>query len=418
MNSSKSNVLVVDDDPRTCKLIRRLADKRDLGTTVVSEFDRMMSSYDRLNPEKIFLNLLIPGIDGIEPLAFLREKKSISQIHLVSSYDIELLRASYKLGRKMGLNMCAPIHKPFSQGAIDKVLVKKQHTQAQANSPWSSLSIGSMRLDLVNALQNQEILPFYQPIVDLKSGKIQSLEALCRWQHKKHGYILPEVFLPEIRAMNLSMCINLSLLDYTLEDMKCWDSMGMTPHVSINLSPGIVETKDLPDRIISKVRSEGIEPSRICFEIAESEACCASLEMLNNISRLHEEGFKLALDNFGTVHADLEGLLGIPFDVVKISRRLIRDVLADNDSQALVRSAVSLGKAMNFSVVAEGIEDAETYKWLIDEGCLQGQGFHIFRPGDFNKSIAILKKNDTTVGGNIEQIDCLPREDVLTNIAN
>ena len=106
-------------------------------------------------------------------------------------------------------------------------------------------------------------------------------------------------------------------------------------------------------------------------------------------------GFKLALDNFGAVHAGLEEPLAIPFDVVKINRSFIRDVLTDSDSQALVKSVITLGQELNVSVVAEGIEDVDTYNWLSDEGCLQGQGFYIFRPGDFNRSIATLKKNGT-----------------------
>lgn len=261
MNSTKSNVLIVDDDPRACSLIGGLAGKRDFGVTVVSESAGLVSNYDKLGPEKIFLDLSIPGVDGIESLAFLRERESNSQIYLTSSYSIKILRASYKLGRKMGLNMCASIHKPLSRDAIDQVLIRKPHGVNHPDSPWPPSSIESMRLDLIDALENHEILPFYQPIVDLKSRKIQSLEALCRWQHKKYGNILPGVFLPEISAMNLSMCTNLALLDYTLEDMKCWDSMGMTPHVSINLSPSILEAEALPDRIITKVRSKAIEPS-------------------------------------------------------------------------------------------------------------------------------------------------------------
>jgi EAL domain-containing protein (putative c-di-GMP-specific phosphodiesterase class I) len=346
----------------------------------------------------------MPGLDGLEVLKFLSESKTAAEICLISGRNSGLLRSAHKLGQALGLKMSAPLSKPLSMRSIEGFLNTGRKLQGSNTKPPHEgsgciaeiinepLVVDVSSEDIEKAIADQEILPFYQAIVNLKTGELASLEALCRWEHPKLGRILPNAFLPKVVEHGHMDSMTTHLVDYTLDDMRCWDSMGIMPNVSLNLCPSSLSDDVLIETLISKVKGAGIQPSRICFEITEEDDCCASNETVKNICRLRLAGFNLALDDFGTGYASLDKLRSIPFSMLKIDRQFVFPLTSDVDALAIVNSAISLANEMGIAVVAEGIEDKETATWLLERGCALGQGYYFGEPQDFNQAISTIKK--------------------------
>ena len=394
MAMDRPQVLIVDDDPRVCRLIQNMACSEQFEYTDIVDPRRLKTVYEDLLPEKIFLDLSMPGMDGIEALTFLKDSGSTSHICLISGWSEKVLRSSCALGKKMGLNMSPPIHKPFRATEIRAFLKADQFTHTSV--PVSPILPRSRKFkeELKHAIYNVgEIQPFYQPIVDLKTGEVDSLEALCRWHHPTRGILSPGDFLPLVEKYGLMKDLTYSLLKIILEDMACWDSMASRPNVSINLFPELLEEQSLPDVFMAHMKSAGIDPSRITIEITEQSNYGDSVQMMNVISRLRIAGFGLSLDDFGTGFASMEKVKEIPFTELKIDRSFVSDLLHDPDAKAIVKSSISLAQEIGIPTVAEGIENRETLSWLISNGCTRGQGYLLCPPGDFDKSILLAQSS-------------------------
>jgi len=209
----RPQVLIVDDDPRVCRLIQNMACSEQFEYTDIVDPRRLKTVYEDLLPEKIFLDLSMPGMDGIEALTFLKDSGSTSHICLISGWSEKVLRSSCALGKKMGLNMSPPIHKPFRATEIRAFLKADQFTHTSV--PASPILPRSRKFkeELKHAIHNVgEIQPFYQPIVDLKTGEVDSLEALCRWHHPTRGILSPGDFLPLVEKYGLMKDLTYSLL--------------------------------------------------------------------------------------------------------------------------------------------------------------------------------------------------------------
>ncbi len=403
MVTQDASLLIVDDDPRICRTIGRIASKNSIDTKQLIDPRKLPEIYQNCIPSKIVLDLSMPGFDGLDALRFFGSVDATAQICLISGHSGALLKSAHKLGQMLGLNMTEPLSKPLSMLAIEEFLLEDRPGCADRNPSdlmseleedvTSRLSLVKdvATADIKRGIKEQEILPFYQPVVDMRNGRLESLEALCRWEHPEHGRILPGSFLPNVVDCGQMDSMTVHLLSYTLDDMRCWESMGITPNVSVNLCPSMLTNDLLIDMLIANVAAAGIEPSRICFEITEETDCCASPDIVRNTCKLRLAGFNLALDDFGAGYASLEKLQAIPFSVLKIDRQFVFQLVNDADAMAIVNSAISLAKDLNIAVIAEGIENEETAKWLVEHGCHLGQGFFLSKPQDFNQVISTIK---------------------------
>ena len=226
--------------------------------------------------------------------------------------------------------------------------------------------------ELVAAIQADAVRPWYQPIVNLRTGQIIAFEALARWHHPTLGNIPPDRFIPIAEDCGIIR----QLSDYLLRG-ACRDAMGWPDHVmlSFNISPAQLKEKTLGLRILGILGDTGLSPRRLEIEITES-AIVRDLEAAKAVlSTLREAGVRIALDDFGTGYSSLYHLRNFKFDAIKIDRSFVGNMGSESESAEIVRALTGLGHGLGLKITAEGIERSEQRDALVEQGCEQGQGF-------------------------------------------
>lgn len=261
------------------------------------------------------------------------------------------------------------------------------HAKSQGRARWSFFTeemhvelIENKRLatELLGACDRGEFVAYFQPLIDAATGQISSAEVLVRWDHPTKGILAPSVFLDTAASIGILRRIDGMMFEglcKTLEDLDC---AGVDlPRVAINTSADRLADPNFIHEIIKS----GIDPKRLVVEVLES----VSLDQVSGIVRwtldeLDELGVTIAIDDFGTGHASIQGLLQIKPAILKIDRQFIQPIVDDEVSRSLVRSIVGIGRSLNLSVVAEGVESEEHARLARDFGCDVLQGFCFGKP--------------------------------------
>ncbi|MEO7541946.1 MAG: EAL domain-containing protein, partial [Sphingomicrobium sp.] len=245
-------------------------------------------------------------------------------------------------------------------------------------SMWSSLMMRREMLAIAEAaLEGDYIVPFYQPKIDLESGKIVGFEALFRCclpgQEPRTPACVAAAFLDAVLAVELSD----RMIDRVIRDISAWQAAGLEfGHVAINAALAELRLGDIAERLLAKLRDAGIPPRLIQIEVTERVLLGQGIEHIERtFVELSGAGIKLALDDFGTGFASLTHLKQFPIEIIKIDQSFIRDLQIDEEDGAIVDAVVSLGRALNIQVVAEGIETFAQRDFLSALGCAVGQGF-------------------------------------------
>jgi diguanylate cyclase (GGDEF)-like protein len=235
--------------------------------------------------------------------------------------------------------------------------------------------------DLRRALHEGEIMLHYQPKVDLVTGRMEGAEALARWQHPVRGLLQPGTFIDMVDRTNLSRQFTAQLLDLALAQVARWATEGLEVPVSVNLARRCLFDTGLADSVSQSLARHAIPPRLLCLEITETTLVREPEQVVQTLHELRSLGVTVSLDDFGTGYSSLSYLKDLPIDELKIDRSFVAD-LTDVASRAsiLVRSTIELAHNLGLTVVAEGVEDAETQRQLAQLGCDQVQGFHVARP--------------------------------------
>jgi diguanylate cyclase (GGDEF)-like protein/PAS domain S-box-containing protein len=252
--------------------------------------------------------------------------------------------------------------------------------------------------DMRRSLEREEFQVYYQPKVDFKSGRIVSLEALVRWQHPERGFVSPAKFIPFAEETGLIEPLGQIVLETACRDAAGWQRAGEEPLVvAVNLSPMQFRNPNLVDEVARTLRRTGLPPAALELEITESAVLgdvSATIEVLDRLKAL---GVRLAIDDFGTGYSNLGHLQRFPVDVLKIDQSFVRDMHAETEGDApIVEAVISLARALNLHVVAEGVETVQQADRLRHLGCDQGQGFFFARPQP-SASITVLLEKDSSV---------------------
>ena len=243
-----------------------------------------------------------------------------------------------------------------------------------------------MEIDLRRALATNEFELHYQPLVDLAQDRIVTFEALLRWKHPVKGMISPADFIPVAEDIGLIVSLGEWVLREACQQAAKWPS-GV--RVAVNLSPAQFRSRNLTQVVFSSLAQSGLSPTRLELEITESILLEDSDANLSILHQLREFGVRISMDDFGTGYSSLNYLRSFPFDKIKIDRSFIRDLSDRPDSGAIVRAISGLGRSLNISTTAEGVETMDQLDWLRAEGCTEVQGF-LFSPARPASEIAAL----------------------------
>ena len=241
-----------------------------------------------------------------------------------------------------------------------------------------SLSRLALESDLRNAFVRGEIEPFYQPIVNLKTGAVAGFEALVRWRHPQRGLVPPEEFLTLADEMGLMNELGLLMMTEAARQLAEW--LQRHPGAgrlfcSVNLSVGEIERAHLVEDVARIIKEAGLPRGALKLEVTEGDIMRDTARAAEVLKALREAGASLALDDFGTGFSSLSYLAKLPFDTLKIDRYFVLTMDKDEGSAKIVKSVVNLGRDLALEVVAEGVENASLAQLLLDDGCHYGQGF-------------------------------------------
>ena len=189
---SKNRVLIIDDDARIGRIVQRVANKLRVDTSVIDNPDLFESTYLRYQPNIIFLDLQMPRLDGVELLRKLAENDCKAAIILMSGMDKSVLETAIKFGQSLSLQMVGTLSKPMNIVDLERVLIKNFHQEEISIESVATIT----GVDLLEAIDRNELVVHYQPQICLKTGKISGAEALVRWQHPKYGLLAPDSVIP------------------------------------------------------------------------------------------------------------------------------------------------------------------------------------------------------------------------------
>ena len=234
-----------------------------------------------------------------------------------------------------------------------------------------------LKADLRAAIASGQIVPFYQPVVDLRHGGIVEFEVLARWLHPTRGVLTPDRFIPLVESVGLATPLLVSLLRQVARDVAAWP-----PHLrfAINVFPVQLLDPGLIEKMCMVIGAGGLLASRFCIEVTENTLVQDVARTQGVMDAAHAAGMTVALDDFGTGYSSLYHLRELPFDKLKIDRSFVQSMAADARNTAYIGAIIALCGSLNLEVTAEGIESADSARRLVEMGCRYGQGFHYAPP--------------------------------------
>ncbi|MGZ4331968.1 MAG: putative bifunctional diguanylate cyclase/phosphodiesterase [Solirubrobacteraceae bacterium] len=325
---------------------------------------------------------------------------------LVAERVLEVLRESYDMGDEIGrqLSVTASIGVAHGlRGSAQELLsdadVALYVAKSEGRNRYVVFESGmdtvaqdrlTLKMDLADALESDELYLVYQPTFDLRSERPTGFEALLRWRHPKRGVIGPDVFIPIAEETGLIVPIGRWVLHEACRQAARWRGEGHQLGISVNVSGRQLDNDGLIDDVRDALQDNGLDAAALTLEITETALMRDADASAHRLGALKALGVRLAIDDFGTGYSSLAYLRQFSVDSLKIDRSFIRGVAASSESAALIHTLVRLGKTLNLETLAEGIEDHEQLRALQRQDCDMGQGFLLARPLEVEAADAFL----------------------------
>ncbi|WP_051303458.1 EAL domain-containing protein [Psychromonas aquimarina] len=246
---------------------------------------------------------------------------------------------------------------------------------------------------LHKAVEQQEFRLFYQPLIDLNSGRMVGVEALIRWEREEGHLISPADFLPVAEDTGLILPIGDWVIQEACQQLRRWADKGISLQVAVNLSARQMWHGDIAGQILNIINETGISKSMLEIEVTESAMFVDPERMEKTLQHFKENGIKISLDDFGTGYSSLDRLKRLPFHKLKIDKSFVDGIPDDEDDIAIVTATVQMAQSLKLYSLAEGIETLEQCSFLKSLGCNYGQGYYFSKPVPAVEIEQMLKKN-------------------------
>jgi EAL domain-containing protein (putative c-di-GMP-specific phosphodiesterase class I) len=250
--------------------------------------------------------------------------------------------------------------------------------------------------DLRTALDKQELYLVYQPKADLKTNEVISVEALIRWNHPKLGEIPPTDFIPIAEQIGVINSITTWVLIEAIKQSKRWEKEDLHIEIAVNLSARNLQDIELPIRLQALLNEYDVSPHKITLEITESFIMSDPIRAKEVLMKIHTMGIKLSIDDFGTGYSSLAYLKTLPVNSIKIDKSFIVEMVSDDIDSMIVQSIIFLAHNLGLKVIAEGVENKETWNLLASYKCDLAQGYYLQKPllvTDFKNWLKSWKTN-------------------------
>jgi EAL domain-containing protein (putative c-di-GMP-specific phosphodiesterase class I) len=374
--------LVAEDHEFQRSVLVRMLES--LGATAVHEaadgHGALKILHDPNRPVDIVISdLEMPGMDGMEFVRHLGETGIRVSIILASALERKLLASIATMSEAYGINLLGVVEKPITPAKLEGLIKLHRPEQAQHGRPKATGPIFTLE-EITTGLKNNEFEPFFQPKVELATGRVKGAEALARWRHPQQGIIAPHAFIEPLEDHNLIDELAWVMLRKAAAFCSTWRGAGLESTVSVNLSLKMLTDTRLADRVTELVLSENLEPRHMVLELTESAATTDVGKALENLARLRMKGFGLSIDDYGTGYSSMQQLTRIAFTELKIDQSFVTNAVKQESAKVILESSLDMARKLNITAVAEGVETQADWNLLRQLGCGLAQGYFIARP--------------------------------------
>lgn len=299
-----------------------------------------------------------------------------------SSQIDTILKNAFLASEKAYVNDEKPIHYVFFDAEMDKAIIREN-------------IINQELIDIANGVEPERLYLLYQPIIDLKTGRVSGFEALARLKHAELGTISPLDFIPLMEKSKLIIPLGERIIRMALQYLKRVHDEGYVDvSMSVNISAIQLVDGTFTDKFASLINELKVNPNKIWVELTESVFATNYQEINTILGRLKQHGVRVAIDDFGTGFSSLHRLMAININGIKIDKAFMSGIEKVNIDEAITKDIVSLGQKLHYLVVAEGIENETQKDYLVQYGCDRGQGYYFSRPLNDDDALAYVKKNE------------------------
>lgn len=388
-------ILVIDDDHDSGQFVIDAAEAKGIeciATATAGDFLEHLSADTTL----IFLDIVMPEIDGIELLRMLGQAGCTAGIVLMSGADNRVMETAREWAETIGLPIIGHLQKPFRLTELETIFETSRALQVSATfdqTPRRMIEPG----DIQGAIERDEFVLHYQPKIGLATGSIVGLEALVRWQHPERGLLFPDDFIRRTEELGLINQLGWIVVNRGLSDLRDFAIAADTSlTLSVNTSTFSLQDPGFSDMLLSLLQKYGIASHNLIFEITESGLIRKLSNTLDDLAKLRVEQVQLSIDNFGTGHSTTQQLRAIPATELKIDKSSVQNIHTNDRDCVLVQRTIEIGHILGMKVVAEGVETAEQLAFLLSNGCDIVQGYLFSRPLPAEELLKWLKNHRST----------------------
>lgn len=375
---TRQRILILDDDREIGELVSSAAKGLGIECVVTADADGFFLS---LTPDvtMILLDLVMPGVDGVEILRLLGEQGCRAGIIMMSGVGKRIIESAEALATTLGLSVVDHLVKPFSIAQLEGVLKRSRKPEA-VHSTKSRIDNPFDVADLSRALDQEEFVLHYQPQIEISTGKCLGVEVLVRWQRPGVGLVAPGSFIEIAEELDLIDDLTWLIMKRGMSEMgDVRDRDGEPISLSFNVSVLSLRHLSFPDNLIAIASEHGVSPEKLILEVTETGLIRDLSKTLAVLTRLRMRKVRLSIDDFGTGYAMMQQLRLIPANELKIDRSMVEHL--DLESQrVVVQKMIELTSALDMVSVAEGVETREQLEFLRAKGCDIAQGFLFSKP--------------------------------------
>jgi diguanylate cyclase (GGDEF)-like protein len=336
----------------------------------------------------------VARLGGDEFGVLLRRVQGVADVELLAERITSALDQPFQvndLRLEVGASIGSALYPEHGQDAetliqradVAMYMAKADHDGHAIYNPANDQhSTGRLTLvsELRQAIEAGQLVVYYQPKISLRSGEVDGVEALLRWNHPTRGMVSPDEFIPLAEQTGLIKPLTLFVVEQALRQCRAWHEAGHRIRMAVNLSARMVHDTQLPGVLRRLLEVTAMAPHWLDLELTETSIMADQTRSLEVLSALDALGVSLSVDDFGTGYSSLAYLKRLPVDEIKIDRSFVMHMGEDDNDAVIVRSTIDLGRNLGLRVVAEGVETAEVLTQLADMGCDIAQGYYFSRP--------------------------------------
>lgn len=382
MEISTIRILILDDDPFIRGLLSRMLFRLKYTRVTAAESGKKALEIVDLPvgaPDLILCDLNMPEMDGVAFVRKLVDRNYKGSLILISGVEDRVLETAERVVLAHGIRFLGRLQKPFDHRALEKLIGK--WTPSVNGVIKKSISKIYSPDEVRSGIENRELILYYQPKVELITGRPVGVEALVRWQHPKDGMAFPDQFISVAEENDLMDELTRLVLTEALGQARQWNDQGLFLKMSVNVSMDNLKSLDFPDFVAGQTAAAGLAPEQLILEVTETRLMQNSLSSLEILTRLRLKGFSLSIDDFGTGNSTFSQLRDIPFTELKVDRGFVHGACCGNPTlMAIYYASLDLARQLGMDLVAEGVEDRDDWDFLRQTGCRMAQGYFIARP--------------------------------------